>query len=111
MMTDDIRDIADYYNNRPQSEHTRLEQHQLENDLTWRFLEEYLPRKVSILEIGAATGLYTLGLLERGYAVTAYTTVIFAETQADSTRICISLELPFVCSKCSSKFVSGAHLT
>jgi S-adenosylmethionine-dependent methyltransferase len=70
-MTDDIRDIADYYNNRPQSEHTRLEEHQLECDLTWRFLEEYLPSKGSILEIGAATGRYTLGLVERGYAVTA----------------------------------------
>ena len=70
-MTDDIRDIADYYNNRPQSEHNRLEEHQLEFDLTWRLLEEYLPPKGSILEIGAATGRYTLGLVERGYAVTA----------------------------------------
>jgi S-adenosylmethionine-dependent methyltransferase len=71
MMIDDIRDIADYYNSRPQSEHTRLEEHQLEYDLTWRFLREYLPPKGSILEIGASTGRYTLGLVERGYAVTA----------------------------------------
>jgi S-adenosylmethionine-dependent methyltransferase len=71
MMTDDIGDIADYYNNRPQSEHNRLEEHQLEFDLTWRLLDEYLPPLGKILEIGASTGRYTLGLAQRGYAVTA----------------------------------------
>jgi S-adenosylmethionine-dependent methyltransferase len=70
-MTDDIRDIADYYNNRPQSEHNRLEEHQLEFDLTWRLLDEYLPPRGKILEVGAATGRYTLGLAQRGYAITA----------------------------------------
>ena len=70
-MTDDISDIADYYNKNPQSEHHRLETHQLEFDLTWRLLDEYLPSEGSILEIGAATGRYTLGLVERGYDVTA----------------------------------------
>jgi S-adenosylmethionine-dependent methyltransferase len=71
MMTDDIRDIADYYNNRPQSEHTRLEEHQLEFDLTWRLLDDYLPPNGKILEVGAATGRYTLGLAQRGYSITA----------------------------------------
>ena len=70
-MIDDIRDIAEYYDNHSQAEHHRLEEHQLEYDLTWRLLEEYLPPQGSILEIGAATGRYTLGLLERGYTVTA----------------------------------------
>ena len=70
-MTDDIRDIADYYNNRPQSEHNRLEEHQLEFDLTWRLLDDYLSPRGKILEVGAATGRYTLGLAQRGYAITA----------------------------------------
>jgi len=70
-LTDNIDDIAAFYNNDPQEEHRRLEEHQLEFDLTWRFLEAYLPPKGKILEIGAGTGRYTLGLVQRGYTVTA----------------------------------------
>jgi len=70
-MTDDISDIAAYYDRNPQGEHNRLEEHQLEYDLTWRFLEAYLPPSGEILEIGAGTGRYTLGLVQRGYNVTA----------------------------------------
>ena len=69
-MTDDIDDIAEFYNKDPQKEHGRLERHQLEFDLTWRFLEANLPPKGEILEIGAGTGRYTLGLVQRGYSVT-----------------------------------------
>lgn len=71
IMTDDISDIADFYNKDPQEEHRRLEEHQLEFDLTWRFLAAYLPPQGEILEIGAGTGRYTLGLVQRGYSVTA----------------------------------------
>ena len=70
-MTDDISDIATFYDKDPQKEHHRLEEHQLEFDLTWRFLDAYLPSQGEILEIGAGTGHYTLGLVQRGYAVTA----------------------------------------
>ncbi len=70
-MRDDIRDIADYYNDDPQREHRRLEQHQLEYDLTWRYLDQYLPPHGAILEIGAASGRYTLALAKRGYQLTA----------------------------------------
>ena len=70
-MHDDIRDIAAYYNNDPLREHSRLERHQLEHELTWRYLDKYLPAHGSILEIGAATGRYTLELAKRGYKVTA----------------------------------------
>jgi SAM-dependent methyltransferase len=48
-----------------------LDRHQLEYDLTWRYLNQYLPSNGSILEIGAATGRYTLGLARRSYSVTA----------------------------------------
>lgn len=70
-MIDDISDISAYYNSDPEREHFRLERHQLEYDLTWRYLDQYLPTHGSILEIGAATGRYTLELAKRGYQITA----------------------------------------
>ncbi|HEX8178377.1 MAG TPA: class I SAM-dependent methyltransferase [Pyrinomonadaceae bacterium] len=70
-MLDDISDIAEFYNSNPAAEHARLEQHQLEYDLTLRYLQEYLPAEGAILEVGAATGRYTLALARRGYSVTA----------------------------------------
>ena len=70
-MKDDISDIADWYDCSVESEHSRLERHQLEYDITWRYLTRYLPPAGSILEIGAATGRYTLALCRLGYSVTA----------------------------------------
>jgi SAM-dependent methyltransferase len=70
-MIDDVSDIADFYDGDPEREHARLVQHQLEYELTWRYLDQYLPAQGSILEVGAATGRYTLELARRGYAVTA----------------------------------------
>ena len=70
-MVDDLSDIQDMYNNALETEHERLERHQLEHDLTWRYFERYLPASGSILEVGAATGRYTLTLAQRGYRITA----------------------------------------
>jgi S-adenosylmethionine-dependent methyltransferase len=70
-MIDDINDIAAYYNREFEREQTRLDRHQLEHDLTWRFLNQYLPLVGNILEIGAATGSYTLELAKKGYALTS----------------------------------------
>jgi S-adenosylmethionine-dependent methyltransferase len=70
-MSDDVSDIAAYYNSDPDREHTRLERHQLESDLTWRYLDMYLPPEGKILEIGAATGKYTQVLAQQGYFITA----------------------------------------
>lgn len=68
---DDLTDIEQLYSRDPDREHERLERHQLEHDLTWRYLERYLPASGDILEIGAATGRYTVELARRGYRVTA----------------------------------------
>ena len=65
-MRDDVRDIGEFYSSNPDGEHGRLAQHQLEYDLTWRYLREYLPAQGAILEVGAATGRYTLELARRG---------------------------------------------
>jgi SAM-dependent methyltransferase len=70
-MVDDISDIAAFYNSAPEREHARLEQRQLEYDLTWRYLKQYLPSQGTVLEIGAATGRYTLELARLGYTLTA----------------------------------------
>lgn len=70
-MIDDISDIASFYNSDPAREHRRLEQNQLEYDLTWRYLNRHLPAHGSILEVGAATGRYTLELAKCGYTLTA----------------------------------------
>jgi S-adenosylmethionine-dependent methyltransferase len=70
-MMDDISDIAAYYDREKEQEFTRLDRHQLEHDLTWRYLDQFLPKAGPILEIGAATGKYTLELARRGYQVTA----------------------------------------
>jgi 2-polyprenyl-3-methyl-5-hydroxy-6-metoxy-1,4-benzoquinol methylase len=68
---DDVTDITESYNANPEAEHHRLEHHQLEYDLTWRYLDHYLPPQGTILEVGAATGRYTVELARRGYRVTA----------------------------------------
>ncbi len=70
-MTDDVNDIRSYYDAAVEQEDDRLERHQLERDITWRYLEKYLPPSGSVLDIGAAAGVYTLELARRGYAVTA----------------------------------------
>ncbi len=70
-MIDDVSDITAHYNNDPEREDSRLERHQLEYELTWRYLNRYLPASGAILEIGAASGRYTVELTKRGYAVTA----------------------------------------
>lgn len=70
-MKDNISDIAASYDLIVEDEDSRLVLHQLEYDLTWRYLARYLPPSGSILEIGAGTGRYTLELCKRGYSVTA----------------------------------------
>jgi SAM-dependent methyltransferase len=70
-MADDISDIQAYYDVSVEREHARLERHQQERDITWRYLDKYFPKRGQILEIGAATGAYTIPLAKRGYNVTA----------------------------------------
>ncbi len=71
MPIDDVSDIRDMYDGAADQEHARLVQHQLEYDLTWCYLNSFLPPVGHVLEIGAATGRYTLQLRRRGYSVTA----------------------------------------
>lgn len=68
---DDLADIRDMYNTGWDIEDSRLRRHQLERDITWLYLDEYLPMRGRILEVGAATGAYTLELARQGYEVLA----------------------------------------
>ena len=70
-MADNISDIQAYYDANVEKEDGRLERHQQERDVTWRYLDKYLPKRGKILEIGAATGAYTIPLAKRGYNITA----------------------------------------
>ncbi|MGD0779555.1 MAG: class I SAM-dependent methyltransferase [Dehalococcoidales bacterium] len=70
-MADDVSDIRAYYDNLVERENGRLERHQQEHDVTWRYLDKYLPKSGKILEVGAATGAYTIPLAKRGYNVIA----------------------------------------
>jgi len=68
---DNVSDIRDYYDASVCEMNDRLQRHQIEHDITLRYLGEYLPPKSRVLEIGAATGAYTLWLARRGHHVTA----------------------------------------
>lgn len=70
-MTDDIQDIIDFYNTSPEREHSRLEENQLEYELTCRYLDRYLPSTGNLMEVGSATGRYTVKLAQWGYHITA----------------------------------------
>lgn len=67
---EDISDIEEKYDTEWEREANRLERHQLEHDITWLYLGEYLPAAGQILEVGFGTGSYTLELARRGYKVT-----------------------------------------
>lgn len=68
---DDVSDIRDMYDANWDREDSRLQRHQLERDITWRYLERYLPASGRVLEVGTGTGHYTLELARRGYEVLA----------------------------------------
>ncbi len=83
-MADDLSDIAAHYDDELERERSRLDRHQLEHDLTWHYLDQYLPVQGSILEVGAATGTYTLELAKRGYNLTS---VDLSATLLDECRV------------------------
>lgn len=97
-MIDDVNDIAVFYDRNQESEHSRLDRHQLEFDLTWRYLNQYLPPQGIILEIGSATGKYTLELARRGYTITAVdlSKGLLEQCRANITREGLEKQVQFV---------------
>jgi S-adenosylmethionine-dependent methyltransferase len=70
-VVDDIGDIKKFYDTNANLEIGRLERHQLERDITQCYLDKYLPPDGTILDIGAAAGIYAILLAKKGYSVTA----------------------------------------
>ena len=68
---DDLSDIRAFYNDGWDREADRLAHRQLEADVTWRYLDRYLPARGGILEVGFGTGAYTFPLARRGFQITA----------------------------------------
>jgi SAM-dependent methyltransferase len=75
-----------------------LDRHKLEYDLTWRYLDQYLPSQGTILEIGAATGRYTLELARRGYSITCVdlSAVLLEECRKNLTQERIEKKVRFI---------------
>jgi S-adenosylmethionine-dependent methyltransferase len=86
---DDTSDIRQFYDDSAEKEDGRLEHHQLEREMTWRYLDKYLPRRGKIMEIGCATGAYTIPLAKRGYDVTA---LDFASKEVEVCKTKVKLE-------------------
>lgn len=97
-MNDDVSDIQQLYNDDPGQEHDRLIRHQLEWELTWRYLDRYLPGNGPILEVGAATGRYTVELAKRGYQVTAvdFSASLLAVAQREVAQQGLAAQVEFV---------------
>lgn len=68
---DELKYLTDYYNN--YDEDGRLERKfgQVEFITTMKYINKYLEKGMRVLEVGAATGRYTLTLAEKGYQVDA----------------------------------------
>jgi S-adenosylmethionine-dependent methyltransferase len=70
-MIDDISDISSYYDNATSQELDRLTRHQLERDITYYYLGQYLPSEGNILEIGTGAGRIAIDLAKQGHRLTA----------------------------------------
>ena len=68
---DDVADIQRHYVGYAEEEEGRLDRHPIEFRITMRYLEMHLPPGGRILEVGCATGRYTVALARLGYRLTS----------------------------------------
>jgi ubiquinone/menaquinone biosynthesis C-methylase UbiE len=66
-----MNEIIDFYENK-YSEDERLKRHRLEFIRTQEIISRYLKHGKKIIDIGGATGVYSLWLAEQGFNVTLY---------------------------------------
>jgi len=85
-----MNEIVDFYENK-YSEDERLTRHNLERVRTQEIISRYLKNGVKIIDIGGATGVYSLWLAEQGYDVTLYDLtpkhIDIAQKKAESMRV------------------------
>src|SRR5713226_976685 len=66
-----MSNVENHYDNSPEREWDRLEQHRTEFAVTMLALREYLPSPpANILDIGGGPGRYAIALTQQGYTVT-----------------------------------------
>jgi S-adenosylmethionine-dependent methyltransferase len=63
--------INDYYNIL-YDEWSRLDRHRLELEITKRVLDEYIPEKADVLDVGGGPGRYSIYLAQKGHSVTLF---------------------------------------
>jgi len=66
-----MNEIIDFYENK-YSENERLKRHRLEHIRTQEIISRYLKHGMKIIDIGGATGVYSLWLAKQGFDVTLY---------------------------------------
>ncbi len=65
--------VERYYDAGAQGEWERQDRNRTEFAVTWRALDDYLPKPpAAVLDVGGGPGRYSVGLARRGYAVTLF---------------------------------------
>ena len=73
----DNRELDEILNNHYSNDYTEDDRlikdktHQVEYITTLKYIDKYLKKGDRVLEVGAGTGIYSLGLAKRGYQVDA----------------------------------------
>lgn len=64
-----MSDVRQFYNQNALEEWQRLERHRMERVITLKALDQFLPEKSRIIDIGGGPGRYAIALAQRGHKV------------------------------------------
>lgn len=68
---DELKYLTEYYNNYDEDGRLALKHGQVEYLTTMKYINKYLEKGMRVLEVGAATGRYSLAIAEKGFQVDA----------------------------------------
>jgi 2-polyprenyl-3-methyl-5-hydroxy-6-metoxy-1,4-benzoquinol methylase len=69
-MRSSVERIRDYYDRNAESELKRLPARSLEFEVARRFLDKFLPKRASVLDVGAGPSRHSIHLARQRYSVT-----------------------------------------
>lgn len=82
--------VEAYYDASSQYEWDRLDRHKMEYATTWRAMQEFIPPRSSILDVGGGPGRYSIALAQTGHRVTlldlSAKNVAFARQKAEELK-------------------------